>query len=246
MQQDKFRPAEALLEPAVFSPPSYSASCVLLSSTVGVRKNTSAYYPYKLNKSLELIEELQSTSVNPDEIPGLLPVRKIAPKKANAKRVTQVCGSMRAKEMLSKVQEMKAQEKEKEEKRKKDAQKREDIKIAFMRYKDKCVCDGKRKCAAVGLKMYEVCSNVQSTCGKAACKTDGKRPMMILPACSQSTSAGSKRKLWYDQSEFESPDSDISEQSNFSGKHDVGHGDESEDETNYLEEIHYEDVKLGM
>ena len=53
-----------------------------------------------------------------------------------------------------------------------------------------------------------------------------------------------KRKLWYDQSE--SSDSDISEQSNFLDEHDVGHGDKSEDETNDLEEIHYEDVKSGM
>ena len=47
---------------------------------------------------------------------------------------------------------MKAQEKEKEEKRK-NAQKKEDIKIAFMHCKDKCVYEGKRKCAAAGLKM---------------------------------------------------------------------------------------------
>ena len=53
--------------------------------------------------------------------------------------------------------------------------------------------------------------------------------MMILPACSQSASAGSKRKLCYDQRESESSDSDISEQSNFSDEHDVGHDDESED-----------------
>ena len=94
MQQDKFRCAEALLEPAVSSPPSSSGSPVLLSSPVGVRKKTSAYYLYKLNKRLELIEELQSTSVTPDKIPALLPLRKIARKKTKAKRVTQVCGSM--------------------------------------------------------------------------------------------------------------------------------------------------------
>ena len=93
----------------------------------------------------------------------------------------------------------------------------------------------------------EVCSNVfQCTCGKAECKIDGKRPMIILHACSQSVSAGSKRRLWYDQSESESSDSDISEQSNFSDEHDVGHDDESEDETNDLEEIHYKDVKSRM
>ena len=69
---------------------------------------------------------------------------------------------------------------------------------------------------------------------------------MILHACSQSISAGSKRRLWYDQNESESSDSDISEQSNFSDEHDVGHDDESEDEANDLEEIHYKDVKSGM
>ena len=101
--------------------------------------------------------------------------------------------------------------------------------------------------AGAGLKMCEVCSNVlQSTCGKVTCKIDGKRSIMILPACSQSASAGSKRKLWYDQSECESSDSDISEQSNFLDEHDVGHSNESEDETNDLEEIHYEDVKSEM
>ena len=43
-----------------------------------------------------------------------------------------------------------------------------------------------------------------------------------------------------------SSDPNISEQSNFSDEHDVGHDDEKEDETNDLEEIHYEDVKSGM
>ena len=89
-----------------------------------------------------------------------------------------------------------------------------------MHCKVKCVCDRKRKCAGAGLKVCEVCSNVlQSTCRKVACKIDGKRPMMILPACSQSASAGSKRKLWCDQSESESSDSDISEQPNFLDEH---------------------------
>ena len=70
----------------------------------------------------------------------------------------------------------------KERRKKKNAQK-EDIKIAFMCCKDKCVCEGKRKCAAAGLNISEVCSNVlQCTCGKAVCKIDGERPMMILPA----------------------------------------------------------------
>ena len=40
-----------------------------------------------------MIKELQSTSVSPDKIPGLIPFKKIAPKKTKVKHVTQVHGS---------------------------------------------------------------------------------------------------------------------------------------------------------
>ena len=64
------------------------------------------------------------------------------------------------------------------------------MKAAILHCRDKCACERKRKCAATDLKMCEVCGNVRySTCDKAACKIDRKRPMMILPACSQSASA---------------------------------------------------------
>ena len=118
MQQDKFRRAGALLEPAVSSPLSSSGSSVLLSSPVRVQKKTSAYYLYKLNKSLELIEKLQSTSVTPDELPGLLPLRKIAPKKTKAERITQVCGSMRAKKNVKSTRNESPRKREKKKKEK--------------------------------------------------------------------------------------------------------------------------------
>ena len=89
--------------------------------------------------------------------------------------------------MLPKVQVMKDQKGEKEEKRKKNAQK-EDMRAAFLCCKDKCVCEGKRKCAATGLKICEVCSNILHF---TACTIHGKRPIMILPVCSWSASAGS-------------------------------------------------------
>ena len=194
MQQDKFRHAEALVEPAVSSPPWSSGSSVLLSS-VGAPKKTSAYCLYKLNKTLELIEELQSTSVTPDGIPGLLPLRKIAPKKTKAKLVTQVWGSMGAKNMLSKVQEMKAWEKEKEEKSKKKKVR----KIYRRKTKKLLSCIAKISvCSNWSKDVWGLQQRPQSTCGKAACKNDGESSMMILPACNQSASTGSKRKLWYD------------------------------------------------
>ena len=65
--------------------------------------------------------KIQSTSVGPDKIPGLFPFKKIAPKKTRVERITEVCGSMHAQELLSKVQVMKDQGREKEEKRNKNA-----------------------------------------------------------------------------------------------------------------------------
>ena len=48
-----------------------------------------------------------------------------------------------------------------------------------------------------GLKICEVCGCVlHSTCSKAACKIDGKRPMMILHACNQSASTTVSSKVW--------------------------------------------------
>ena len=63
------------------------------------------------------MRDFQSTSISPDEIPGLLPLKKTAPKKTRVRHITQVCGSVGAKEIMSKVQVMKDQ-KEKEEKKK--------------------------------------------------------------------------------------------------------------------------------
>ena len=34
---------------------------------------------------------MQSTSASPDEIPGLLPLKKIAPRKTRVKYITQAC-----------------------------------------------------------------------------------------------------------------------------------------------------------
>ena len=72
--------------------------------------------------------------------------------------------------------------------------------------------------------------------------------MMILLFCSWSASAASgssKRKLWYDESESGSADSDTPEQSRFLDKHDADK-DDGNNEGNDLEEVQYKFVKSGM
>ena len=81
-----------VLEPAVPSTPSSSDNSdnsAVLSSVVAVGKGTPEYYHYKLNRSLELIKKLHFTSVSPDEIPGLFPLKKSASKKTKLKCITQ-------------------------------------------------------------------------------------------------------------------------------------------------------------
>ena len=94
--------------------------------------------------------------------------------------------------------------------------------------------------------MCEVCLNFPYfTCGKAALKTDVKRPMMILPVCSQSASAVSglsKRKLWYNESDCDSADSDTSKPLSFSDEHDVD-SDDDNNAKNDLEEVQYDNTK---
>ena len=47
--------------------------------------------------------KLHSTSVSPDEIPGLLPLKKIASQKMKLKCTTQVCGSVVSRAILKLV-----------------------------------------------------------------------------------------------------------------------------------------------
>ena len=192
-----------------------------------------------------MIKELQSSSVSLDEIPGLFPLKKNCFKENQSKVYYSSVWIMHVQEMLSKVQVMKDQKGEKEEKRKKNAQKK-DMRGCVAKVS---VCEGKRKFAATGLKICEVCSNIPHlTCSKAACKIDGKRPMMILLFCSWSASAASgssKRKLWYDESDSDGANSDTRGQSRFLDKHDVDKDDDN-NEANDLEEIQYKDIKSGM
>ena len=90
MQQDKFNRAESLLRPSQSSPQNTNSCKISCWCTEGYCCLLS-----RDRKSLEIIKDLVSTQVSPDDIEGLLPVKKIAPKKTKAWQITQVCGSMR-------------------------------------------------------------------------------------------------------------------------------------------------------
>ena len=74
---------------------------------------SSKWYKCKLAIELNVIQELQQSPMSPDEIPGLMPIPKIQPKKTKGKPITQVCVTLSAVKLLEKVKEVDRKEEEK-------------------------------------------------------------------------------------------------------------------------------------
>jgi hypothetical protein len=84
---------------------------------------------------LERIIELENSTHTLEEIPGLLPFKKVVPSKTTNQRVTQAHGSMRAKDIIKIAEELKQQKLEKS-KQNAALEKREESKEVFYRCKE--------------------------------------------------------------------------------------------------------------
>ena len=172
------------------------------------RRGSSQYWQDKFNQAMGIIDELHEKSIVLKEIPGFLPVQKVKPKlsKKNT-RITQVHGSMKAKNVLTVLKDIESKKQEQVKSKEATAKKKEDTKLAFLKCKEKCICE-KQKCEAFGLKQCPVCQDIlKSACSKAKCKVDGIKPVMIVPAAA--TASSSKRKA--PASEAEESESDFSD-----------------------------------
>jgi len=88
-----------------------------------------------------LIEDAHEKSINLNEIPGLLTIKKITPKRNEVNtRVTQVCGSMEGKDMLKVVKSIKDQKKKKIQAQKEKEDQKLSEKETFYKCKDRCGC----------------------------------------------------------------------------------------------------------
>ena len=124
-----------------------------------------------------------------EEIPGLLCMKKVKPKESTKNvRLTQVHGSMLAKDILTLAESIK-EEKERKAGAKKEAYlKREEKLESFLKCKNECICfKPGGKCGAIKLRQCPNCHDVlKSQCGKARCKDEsGTKPQMLLPPCAQ-------------------------------------------------------------
>lgn len=109
MQEDKFERASNLLNEEAGSSNSYLAESPLGSVLSPNKiKNSVEYWKDKFEQAQNIIRELSEKSIALDEVPGLLSVRKVKPAaKKKSVRVTNVNGSMRAKDKASQVKVIK-------------------------------------------------------------------------------------------------------------------------------------------
>ena len=180
MNQEMFKRADYLLNGAVSPAKTSSTTSAVVSSPVGVRKNTKEYFKIKFEATHRKLQEVVNTSISLEDVDDLLPSKKIQPKKSKAIRLTQVHGSMRAHDMLTKVKERNAAENAKLQKKNDAATHREKMRLAFILCKEKCQCSTSPSCIISGLKQCPVCLDVfKSQCSKSSCIIDGKKPVMV-------------------------------------------------------------------
>ena len=104
---------------------------------------------------------------------GVLKVNKIKPRETRKPvRLTQVCGSMKGKNVRELLQVVEHVKMESEIKNKHQIEKKENQKEIFIRCKVKFTWES-MKCVASGLKQWTFCHDVmQSVCSKATCKDE--------------------------------------------------------------------------
>ena len=179
MQQDKFDAAERLFGESAST--STTAS-VTPASPKHLRKDSDAYWKAKLLSLQEASAQPRKCSqeVVLNEVPGLLTVERIPTNREKKKqvRVTQICGSMTARDVISTVkdvQEKKDDVLKAKDKRMSDKLEREKV---FLVCQSKCTCK-KNACNASGLKQCPVCKDVmKSACRKKTCCSESK-PVII-------------------------------------------------------------------
>ena len=179
MDQGKFQAAEAILHPPHTTPQKLNTSAVF-DSPEGVRKGSAEYYRIKLNQSLEHIAQMETTTPELEEVPGLMPYKRIVPTKSKNKGLTKMHGTLKATDARKLAEEKQKAEEEALRMKEVKKLKKEEMKEVFHKCKLKCGCM-ENVCKAIHLRQCPVCFDVmKSQCSKKGCKGDeGELPKMI-------------------------------------------------------------------
>ena len=165
------------------------------SKEKNIHKYSVTWYQHKLKESQMEIDRLRNTPLSPNTVEGLMPMKKIESKKSKNIRLAQTHGSMRLKDMLTKVYEKNAAEEEKQKKKDDVEKNKEEIRAAFDICKESCACDG--VCVVKGLKQCPVCLNIlKSQCSTSSCTGEnGQKPKMIAPSYSSKRRSNKVKRI---------------------------------------------------
>ena len=132
---------------------------------------------------MEQIKNLSQTAPELEEVPGLMPYKRVIPTKTKNKALTRMHGTLKATDMRMLVEEKEKAEEEKGQRKKEKEVKKELLKEVFQARKLKCVCKEK-VCKALYVKECMICGDIlKSQCNKKGCKSeDGKLPEMGVVA----------------------------------------------------------------
>ena len=206
MQADKFAAANSVTqeEEETASPktPANQKPAWEAPSPVNIKKGSRAYFKMKYESMSKKYKETLESPITPEDIPAFSKVEKFKPKKSKNIRITQVTGSLEAKDVYKKRLEMEAVEEDKKQKLQDKKDKKDQERKTFLRCKDACCCEGER-CKAANLKQCSVCESViKSQCTKAQCKliASGKPKMLVaggetIRKDAKKTTKGKSRKF---------------------------------------------------
>ena len=237
MQQDKFQHAAALLE---VSPEKSEVSTPTIESPADVRHGSAEYWKKKFESAMSVVNTISDSSINLENIPGLLKVNKIKPKAAKENiRITQVHGSMEGKQILERVSEIKKEKLEKEKAKENLKAEQQARTSAFYRCKTSCVCE-QVPCEAKGLQECSACHNIlKSICSRVQCRDEnGGKPSMIKPACYKPL----RRELHFDTLDDEEEAEDEMDVDSVAGES----AQEDASDTNHIENCTDELVEIPM
>ena len=195
MDQKKFEQAEAILHPPT---PDKALDVPNVKTPEGVRRNSAAYWKSLYLQRTEQVESMENDSFQIENVPGLLPFKKVKPKETVKRKITDVHGSLKATEVRALVEKKEQEEQAKKERKEELLLKKEESKEKFIRCKQTCNCEAD-VCEAIGLQQCSVCKNVlKSQCSKKLCKVDGEPPLMIFVAA-RTANVSRKRKRCEDE-----------------------------------------------
>ena len=115
MDQDKFLQAEAILNPP--TPKKTLRPELQLNSPKGMRQHSAEYWKslYLQRTNQLLLQEQEEVPYEIENVPGLLPYKKVKPNESVRRKITYVHGTLKATEVRELVRKKEEEEKQKEE-----------------------------------------------------------------------------------------------------------------------------------